>query len=696
VMAKEGGIKIKSASHRSLQTYPSSVLFLPSSLNENLFRFLSTRELEVGRRLSMRISSIRIQNFRAFKDQTISFDDYTCLVGANGAGKSTVLYALKVFFRDDADSPTDFGELEDEDFHGSDVSQPVTITVVFSDLSDEAQSDFADYYRQGQLVVNATATYDPGTESARVVQHGQRTGIGAFRPFFEAEKAGEKVNELKEIYGNMRETYSELPPPGTKQKMIEALRSYEEDHPELTELIASEDQFYGFSRGTNLLAKYLQWVFVPAVKDASSEQLEARDTALGKLLARTVRSRINFAEPIKELRTEAQEKYQELLAGSQSALDDISSALKNRLAEWAHPDASLKLEWRQDPEKSVRVEEPFAQIIAAEGPFTVNLARFGHGLQRSYLLALLQELSGGGSEGQPRLILACEEPELYQHPPQARHMAQVLQQLSRNSSQVVVSTHSPYFVAGRGFENVRVVRKIEENTKAQVSHLRFGELAERIAEARGEQVPDDPRGLLAKIHQALQPALNEILFTKVLILVEGLEDVAYITTYLNLLEYSDEIRRLGCQLVQTNGKSHMIQPLAIAKHMKIPTFAVFDSDGHLPDRNGSRKKHEKDNLCLLRLVDVQDPQPFPAETLWDEGVVMWSSEMGTVVSNDFDPNVWEDYRNKIRRRYGHVGGLEKNSLFIADLLESALNDGNRSVSLERLCGLIMKFAANNQ
>ncbi len=41
----------------------------------------------------MKIKSVRIQNFRGFEDETISFGDHTCMVGLNGAGKSTVLAA---------------------------------------------------------------------------------------------------------------------------------------------------------------------------------------------------------------------------------------------------------------------------------------------------------------------------------------------------------------------------------------------------------------------------------------------------------------------------------------------------------------------------------------------------------------------------------------------------------------------------
>ncbi|MFV1975424.1 MAG: AAA family ATPase [Candidatus Scalindua sp.] len=43
----------------------------------------------------MKIESIRIENFRSFKDATIKFDQYTCLVGPNGSGKSTVINALR-------------------------------------------------------------------------------------------------------------------------------------------------------------------------------------------------------------------------------------------------------------------------------------------------------------------------------------------------------------------------------------------------------------------------------------------------------------------------------------------------------------------------------------------------------------------------------------------------------------------------
>lgn len=276
----------------------------------------------------MKIKSVRIQNFRSLKDQTIDFDNYTCLVGANGSGKSNVLHALNIFFGELDIPGLDTRILGEDDFHNKNTGDPIEITITFSDLLPEAIQELAHYVRHDQLVVSVQARFDAAKGNAEVNQYGRRMVIKDFAPFFTAEKEGKKVGELKEIYNKAREKYSDLPAPGTKDGMIQSLRSYEEEHPELCEELPSGDEFYGVAKGKNLLEKYIQWVFVPAVKDASSEQDEAKNTALGKLLARTVRSKVNFKDSIGAIRKEMQEKYGKLLADSQEQLGEISRALK--------------------------------------------------------------------------------------------------------------------------------------------------------------------------------------------------------------------------------------------------------------------------------------------------------------------------------------------------------------------------------
>src|SRR4029077_12753609 len=114
-------------------------------------------------------------------------------------------------------------------------------------------------------------------------------------------------------------------------------------------------------------------------------------------------------------------------------------------------------------------------------------SRFGHGFQRSFLLALLQELAATGASGGPKLILACEEPELYQHPPQIRHLGSVFDALTEQGTQVFVCTHSPLFIRGEICEEIRFVAKDREDGEAEVRHLTFDNVAERIEKAGGDR-----------------------------------------------------------------------------------------------------------------------------------------------------------------------------------------------------------------
>ncbi|WP_406700157.1 AAA family ATPase [Singulisphaera sp. Ch08] len=639
----------------------------------------------------MKISEVRIQNLRGYKDQTITFNDYNCLVGPNGAGKSTILCALCIFFRDTEHSATSLHCLDAEDFYCMDTSNPIKITVTFTDLNADAAKDFKEYYRQGKLIVTAIASYNVEAKSADVKQAGMRLVMRDFRSYFAADSDGKPVTELKGKYEAIRLKYPELPAPGTKAVMAGALRKYEEEHPAQCELVPSSDQFYGFSNGSNRLAKYLQWVYVPAVKDASKEQTEAKATSLGKLLARTVRSKMKFDDQIGQMRLDMMSKYNQLLEDNQSSLQDLSETLNERLREWAHPDARMGLRWHASPEKAIKVDEPLAQIVAGEGNFDGELSRFGHGLQRCYLLALLKELAGIDDPQGPRLILGCEEPELHQHPPQARHLADVLFRLSEGNSQVIVSTHSPLFITGERFPDVRLVRKDAKGTGSAVSNVTMERFAETVAEAKDEP-PVKPETATLRMHQALLPALNELFFTKVVVLVEGLEDIAYLTTYFALLDKWTEFRRLGCHMVSADRKSNILNPLAITKCLGIPTFVVFDSDAHTPDnKNGNRIKHEKDNAAILRLRGYRAQVAMPTDTFWARDTVMWNSEIGRVVREEIGDGHLE-ILTRARTHFGNDGGVEKSALFIAHFLQDAWHLQMRSASLTKLCESILEFS----
>ncbi len=648
----------------------------------------------------MRLKSLRIVNFRSCRDVLVEFGSYTCLVGPNGVGKSTVLAALNVLFRNSAGTPTPVIFLTEEDFTLRDTSVPITITATFAELSDGEQEEFKAYYRQGRLVVSARAEWDPDSRQADVKQVGARLVMKEFAQWFQKHDDGGRVTDLKEAFSAIRAEFPELPAAATKGAMRDALRAFEEAHPAQCTLVESEDQFYGWSKGENRLRKYFQWVFIPAVKEASSEQAEAKNTALGELLQRTIRAQVDFETPLKQLKARTQSEYSKIVESQQGALTAISRGLEKRLKRWAHPDARLQLEWQVEPEKSVAFGSPSAQASIGEGAFLGEVSRLGHGLQRSFIVALLQELAAGDAVAAPTLLLGFEEPELYQHPPQARHLATTLQELAEGNAQVIVATHSPFFASGRHFESVRVLRKPADlDGVTSCTQIAIERVAASLAAALGKE-PDEPSAVLAAIEQILQPSQRELLFCGLPVLVEGEEDVALIAAQLRLSGKWPEFRRVGGHFVLALGKTNLSRPLAICNELGLPCYVVFDGDGPHKDDSVSacqnKARNERDNRCLLRLAGLENADPLSNEVIRGRGITMWPENLGAAVKADIGTAEWAGIAHSVRESLGLHGVSEKNGLLLAAIFEAVWNAGGRSARLEHLCDDILATSAGQE
>ena len=640
----------------------------------------------------MKIKRIRIEHFRCWKDQSIDLDNYNCFVGANGAGKSAILCALNLFFRHSQNSPTNVLNLDEEDFYQKDVSKPIRITVTFDDLSAQAQVDLKAYYRQGELTVHTEALWDEKTASAIGNHYGSRKIMTTFSPYFEAEDSGKKsAEDLKGIYKTLKDAFPELPAAKTKDAMRDALRNYEEEHPGECELSRSQDQFYGWSKGTNVLQKYIQWVYVPAVKDASLEQDETKSSALGQLLERTIRQNLNFLPQVEALRVAFGEQYKNLLEENKNALSGIAGRLQLRLRAWSSPRSEFKLDWQFDDQKTVTFAPPVAHAQAGEDNFLGEVSRLGHGLQRSYLVAMLQELAEQkGADAQPTLILGFEEPELYQHPPQAKYLRTVLEDLSGKGSQILITTHSPHLVSSQGFVAVRRVTKERGAVpQSKAAHATVEEVSALLAKALGCEPP--PRSkVLADIEQIMEPSLSELYFCDVAVLVEGSEDVAYLTAHLALTNQLDWFRRLGCHFVICRGKTNISRPLAIAKCLHIPAYTFFDSD---TDKKKDIEREARDNGCLFALTDNADQDCRSVHSIFTKTASMFSPNLTVAVREEYGSDNWEALSNEVREKFGIGEGVSaKNAYLIAHCLEVAYEKKGPSQILEKVAALIRVYA----
>src|SRR5438874_13086152 len=102
---------------------------------------------------------------------------------------------------------------------------------------------------------------------------------------------------------------------------------------------------------------------------------------------------------------------------------------------------------------------------------------------------------------------------------------------------------------------------------------------------------------MIKVHQSLQPTLNEMFFTQRLVLVEGLEDIAYLQSWMVLTDRWEKFRRAGCHIVPCSGKREILRPAIIAEGLGIPHIVIFDGDGSKAATN-HKNRHVRDNIAL--------------------------------------------------------------------------------------------------
>lgn len=619
----------------------------------------------------MKIKSIAIRNFRCLRDQTISCEDFNTFVGPNGSGKSTVLHALNLFFGD-------ISSFSDDDFHRRDVSSPISIKVSFGSLSPEAQDEFKHYVRGGQLVVEASVAKNDSGGITRTL-HGERLAFEKFRPFFEAKTAGERGATYKQLKGD----FPDIADATNDENRKSAILSYEEGMPDDQKtLIKSGAEFFGISKGVHKFQRHLCWVYVPAVKDASSESEEGKSSHLGKLIQHTIRAQMNYDGDLAKIRSDAFAAYQTLLAGQKEHLTKLQSRLATRLQAAVTTKADLSLDWKSD-EKSVSVSDPIAQVLLTDKGFSGEVEKFGHGLQRSFLLVILQELMAVDNEVTPTLILGCEEPELYQHPPQAKHLASLMMELSQGDAQVFITTHSPYFIDVQNYEGIRLFRN--GGGEATINRSSFASIMASYNSAFSKPLNTEDQAR-TKLAIQTQPKFNEIFFADKVVLVEGICDAACFETYLRLSGKKAQFQRSGAAIAVCEGKSSLALMLLMLKDFRTPYHVVFDCDAHCEPQHAH--EHIRDNDAIMKLAGHPAIGALPTAHIFHDNLSAWHHDIEGVLEDEYAADS-QQFNQIGQNAVGQLKSSKKNPLYVAAAMKGAWDAGRRFPILEKVIDSIL-------
>jgi predicted ATP-dependent endonuclease of OLD family len=561
----------------------------------------------------MRLAAAHVQGYRCVRDEIIEFGDLTALVGSGGVGKSAFLRAIDWCLNELPPNEADLHR--DRDGHAA---EAIVVTLTFDGLEP------VDRDALGRFGLGRTATiirsWRPG-ESPKLSGCAHR-----FAGFDEVRRV--KGAQRRRLYQELRGREGErlglvAPVAQTVAEVDEQMERFEREHPEECELRqVAAGHLFGLSGGPKL-RECFEYVFVSADTDAPDAFGLARGSALNRLLANIGSLDSTTQREVDRLQEETQAKLADILGSARNAaLKRIADGITERVRDFA-PGAAVELEEELKPPRPPEAE-PVVKVIN-DGGYPTDVERQGHGLQRTLVIAVLQELTealsanGAGAKEAPAaksLMLSIEEPELYQHPLQARTLAAALRDLARTDGearapQIAYSTHSEHFVRPALFEDLRIVSRDESGASSAVATDPGA--VQRALEVVG--LEDQER----QVRLTLASSLSQAVFAKAVVLCEGKTDAAMLEA---VAAVERPLEHDGVAVANCHGKSIVPIALAILAEFEIPTFVLFDADAQARERleaNGrlSVEAREKaiasiatKNEQLLALCG-EAPEPWP-------------------------------------------------------------------------------------
>lgn len=483
----------------------------------------------------MKVHRLHIHNFRSICDAEIFLTDYTLLVGANNAGKSNVIDALRFFFgdyvyNDDVDCP----RIRNKIINHNDI----WVEVEFSEVKHiDAEKKYANIIHDDKVSVRRTIA-PKNSKSKRMY-----------------EFVGKDEKPVKRGKGTSEKEWKAL-----LDKFIMPL-SY---LPSISNPSA-DIRLTGTSLLKDLIGDSLKLIF------EKSQVVRGLQDTITKLVKGSKENKEAGENKVLEFEKKVSEEVQEWGAtftlGTKSL--EVTDIVKTMLE---------------------------VSICDQQTDGATDIGRFGSGFQRSLIFSIIKaaaSIDKVGYNGTRRLLI-FEEPETFLHPDQQEELARSLRKLAQEGFQVVCTSHSSNFV-GRKMDDVPGIVRVMKNkgvtTTQQISKKTWSKIVEK-----GGNYPKYLKSYIKRNTSYLDAfryacwfagQRATICFAKQVLLIEGATEVALLARLQD--EGKLKLPR-GTVVIDCMGKFNIHRFMMVLRGWCIPFAVMYDNDS---DKEGDKLEEQK-------------------------------------------------------------------------------------------------------
>lgn len=525
----------------------------------------------------MKLSSLKIHNFRKLNDVEVKFGDATFLIGANNSGKSSTIEAIEFLVSDNKklDDSCRSKYINDDGIEET-INDEITIEGTFNDVdanivnqrgfNASRLNSYTDDNNQLKFSFNYRVRLSQDNKNHREIKMHKQV----LKPEFMDCKTWQDFID-KGASGNLFDNIDNLNRPlTTKEK-----KDLEQNFPPLYD-VEETDEWFENPGGIpgNVLSKLPRFLKIDA--DVLSGEMDAaKSGTLHNLLSFIFDDVRSQSEHYKKAVAELAELSKEMDPNDENgAFGQLMNEL-NKVVDDVFPNALINVDTNLTKAETLK---PIFDV-SMRSNVTTDVSHQGTGLIRSAVFALLrfhkQRTENNLDIDERGLIIGFEEPELFLHPNAAENMRRVIYELAGNNNQIVSSTHSPYMI------DLSQKPKQVLNSYTVAIHDFANVTAFNLSSAFLEIQKDDRTRV--KMIQKIDDYVARVFFAQKVIVVEGdTEDIVFKHT---IEVMPDEVKKdinSKYQIIKATGKATMISFIRYLKALGVDLFVIHDADSGTP------------------------------------------------------------------------------------------------------------------